>query len=285
MNFNYALITGPSQIELKRIQSDSIDMVLTSPPYDEVRDYNGYDFNTNTRRLISRQLYRVLKPGGTLVWVVADQTKNGTESGTSFEQALYFKKIGFNLHDTMIYHKKGPPLTHKRYEQAFEYMFVLTKGQPKTFNGLREPKEYIEKKPRKKAWSRFPDGSHKIGSINTEVQTRLKYNVFYYPMGHVAEEKFAYDHPAIFPEDLARDQIYTWSNPGDIVLDPFCGSGTTGKMALNMGRKFIGIEGSAEYVALAKQRIAVNRHKRSIHEEGIYNQGRLQTQTITGLSG
>jgi DNA modification methylase len=263
IGFNYVLMTGAAEDRLKSVPSNSVDMILTSPPYDGMRDYQGHTFNEKVFRKIARELKRVLKDGGTLVWVVGDQTKNGTESFTSLRQALYFKdNLGLNAHDTMIYHRKGPPLTHNRYEQAWEYMFVFTKGRPKTFNGMREPKEYAEKKPRQKAWSRWADGSHKINGNNTDTDTRLRYNLWYYPMGHVAEERFAHQQPAIFPEALAQDHIYTWSVEGDIVLDPFCGSGTTGKMALKMGRKFIGIEISEAYMAIAKQRIDMNRDKR-----------------------
>lgn len=264
MNLNYALMIGAAEAMLLHVPDNYVDLIVTSPPYDGIRDYEGHTFNEPTFRKIARQLFRVLKDGGTLVWVVADQTRNGSESFTSLRQALFFKdKCGFNAHDTMIYERKGPPLTHNRYEQSWEYMFVFTKGRPKTFNGIREPKEYIETKPRQKAWSRWADGSHKINGNKLTGSTRLRYNVWKYSMGHVAEEKIAHQQPAIFPETLAQDHIYSWSNEGDVVLDPFCGSGTTGKMALKMGRKFIGIEISETYMTITKERIAMNRDKRA----------------------
>lgn len=256
-------MTGPAEKLLPKIPGELVDLVLTSSPYDSVRDYMGHTFNWRVFTKIAKELYRVLKPGGTLVWVVADQTINGQETGTSFRQALHFRdKVGFMQYDTMIYYRKKAPLTHRRYEQAFEYIFVMTKGVPKTFNGLREPKEYPEKTARKKNWQRWADGSFKNRENRVDTNTRLRYNVFYYPSGIRAEEKFAHNHPAMFPEELALDQIVTWSNVGDVVLDPFCGSGTTGKMALFAGRKFIGIEISSEYMAITKERIEVNRDKR-----------------------
>lgn len=254
---NWAIITGPAEIMLKAVSNEVIDMVITSPPYDNVRDYNGHTFNRRVFCKVARELYRVLKPGGTLIWVVNDQTKDLQESGTSFEQALFFRnKVGFLLYDTMIYRRSNPPLTHRRYEQAFEFMFVFVKGKkgPKTFNGLREPKEYPEHKLRKKNWHRWPNGEFKNGSNNVEDPTRLCNNIFWYGKA-VCEEKVAHEHPAIFPEQLAHDQIYTWSNPNDVILDPFCGSGTSAKVALNMGRRFIGIEISPEYIDIATQRI------------------------------
>lgn len=266
ISFNWALLTGPAEKMLKQIPNEYIDCVLTSPPYDNVRDYNGTGFNTRIFRKIARELYRVIKPGGTVIWVVGDQTCDLQETGTSFEQALFFRNtVGFLLYDTMLYLRKSPPLTHDRYEQGFEYIFVLTKGRPKTFNGLREPKEYPEKNPRKKNWHRWPDGSFKNGTNRTDTSTRLRYNVWEYTKGRVSEsERYVHKHPAVFPEELALDHILSWSNPGDVILDPFCGSGTTAKMALSVGRKFLGIEICPEYVEIAKQRIELSRDKRNI---------------------
>src|SRR5271165_639315 len=130
------LILGDAATELKKLLASSIDLTVTSPPYDNLRNYNGYDFDFET---IARELYRVTKSGGVVVWIVMDQTKNGSETGTSFRQALFFKECGFNIHDTMIYASEKPPLTHNRYEQKFEYMFILSKGKPKTFNPIMEP--------------------------------------------------------------------------------------------------------------------------------------------------
>lgn len=264
-HLNYAIITGPAEKELRKLPSDSVDLTVTSPPYDNLRAYNGHSWSWDAFKKIAKELHRVTKPGGVLVWVVGDQTKDGSESFTSLEQALYFKKnCGFKAHDTMIYQKNGPPKTHKRYEQAFEYMFVFVKGQIKTFNPIMVPKSHPEKRPRVKAWSRNPDNSQDMGRIRVDTTHRIESNVWKIPMGHVAEEKYAHEHPAIFPELLAAKHISSWSNRGDVILDPFCGCGTTAKMALNMGRKFIGIELSSEYVELTKRRIADNRIDRPI---------------------
>lgn len=254
------ILIGNSVEVIKPMRDGFVDLVVTSPPYGAMRAYNGYQFDFDVFKALAHELYRVIKKGGTMVWIVGDQTKDGTESGMSFEQALYFKnQVGFNLHDTMIYIKHGPPLTHNRYEQAFEYMFVLTKGKPKTFNGIRVPKSHPEKKPRIKAWSRYADDTRDYGPIKLTDDTRLEYNYWKINMGRVAEEDYAYDHPALFPEELARRHVISWSNPGDIVLDPFCGSGTTGKMALKEGRKFIGIDISREYASMACRRLGLKR--------------------------
>ena len=233
----------------------SIDMVLTSPPYDDLRAYNGYSFNFEE---IAKELYRVLKDGGVMVWVVNDAVKNGSESGTSFKQALYFKDIGFNLHDTMIFAKNNPiPQNHNRYEQCFEYMFVLSKGKPKTFNPIRVPT--------KNAGAEFEWGNrktilddkqcrrHRNSDVRKVNDTKIHNNIFYYSIGGSKT-----GHPAVFPLQLAVDHIVTWSNKGDIVLDPFMGSGTTGLACVQNNRHFIGIEISDKYVQIAKERCEIN---------------------------
>lgn len=244
------LICGDCAEVMAKMPAESVDLTVTSPPYDNLRTYNGYSFDFEK---IAKELYRITKPGGVIVWVVGDATINGSETGTSFRQALYFKDIGFNLHDTMIYQKSTPPLSHNRYEQNFEYMFVFSKGRPNTFNGIRVPRKYKDNR-KNKAFGRNKDNSRDYGYA-TNNQTVLKTNVWNIFAGGGSSDKIASKHPAIFPEQLANDHIISWSNPGDVVLDPFMGSGTTGKMALLNGRKFIGIEISEEYYRIAQNRI------------------------------
>lgn len=237
---------------LKLIDDNSIDLTVTSPPYDDLRTYNGYSFDFEN---IAKELYRVTKDGGVVVWVVADKTKNGSETGTSFKQALFFKKIGFNLHDTMIYAKNNPiPQNHNRYEQCFEYMFVFSKGKPKAFNPIRIPTKNAGKKfdwgNRKTELDKNQCRRHRCSETYEVKQTKIKENIFYYSVGGGKT-----GHPAVFPEELANDHIISWSNVGDIVLDPFMGSGTTAKMAILNKRKYIGFELSAEYCDMAEKRI------------------------------
>lgn len=265
MNDKCLLFIGDAATTLKNLRSDYVDLIITSPPYDGMREYNGYNFTLETAQAIGTQCYRVLKPGGTLVWIVSDQTSGGTETFSSIKQALYFKEaLGFLAHDTMVYHRCGPPQSRKRYEQAWEYMFVFTKGPPKTFNGLRVPKLYPEKNPRKKPKSfgrwrnakeasyddaKYGTGDKDIGTLRNDLLDKLDHNVWKPKMGRaICTDTHGWKHPAIFPEDLAAKHIHSWSNPGDVVLDPMMGSGTVGKMALQMGRKFIGIDCSPEYV-------------------------------------
>lgn len=247
------LICGNNVEVLRTFPDECIDLTVTSPPYDNLRDYNGYSFDFEG---LAEQLYRVTKKGGVVVWVVGDAVIDGSESGTSFRQALFMKEvIGFNLHDTMIWHKHSPPLTHKRYEQHFEYMFIFTKGKIKTFNPIMEDKIYEDKRTHKSI-RREKDGSYDMGYVSKNTK-KIKGNVWKITTGggHATKDKIAYQHPAIFPEKLAEDHIISWSNEGDLVLDPFVGSGTTAKMAKYNKRNYIGIDISQEYLDIAKKRL------------------------------
>ena len=247
------IIHGDCKEIMQQFPDNCIDLTVTSPPYDNLRTYNGFTFDFEG---IAKELYRVTKKGGVVVWVVGDATINGSETGTSFRQALYFKEMGFNLHDTMIYEKNGTGACGSNlcYWQAFEYMFVLTKGKPKTVNRLGNGK------PRTKGGVKpgrlTKDGKQKIEvRSDAEGKEQIRDNVWTYNVGFASGDDKV-KHPAKFPEKLAEDHIISWSNPGDIVLDPMCGSGTTCKMAAINERKYIGIDISEEYCEIAKKRVS-----------------------------
>lgn len=240
------------------IPDNFIDLTVTSPPYDDLRNYKGYVFNFEDT---AKELLRVTSEGGIVVWVVNDKTHKGSETLSSFKQALYFRDIGFNIHDTMIYAKENwIPLTHNRYEQQFEYMFVLSKGKPKTFNPLTMPTIHSGKTINR---SKSDLGENKSvrgrkHSLETPKEKR-KPNIWTYKIGTncTTKDTIAFKHPAVFPEKLAEDHILSWSNEGDIVFDPFTGSGTTCKMAKINKRKYIGIEISKDYVKIAEERLSL----------------------------
>src|SRR5690606_4709510 len=180
----------------------SVDLTVTSPPYDNLRTYNGTlnDWTPEKWQAIIRELYRVTKPGGVVVWIVGDATINGSETGTSFKQALYFKdNVGFRLHDTMIYQKINPvPLTHNRYQPCFEYMFVFSKGKPKTFNPIREPSKHAgevrsTRTARKKNGKTVSFTHDKMGTPIPS--TKVKHNIWAYHVGymHSSKDKLAFD--------------------------------------------------------------------------------------------
>jgi len=238
---------------------DFIDLTVTSPPYDNLRTYNGYSFEFEK---IAQELYRVTKNGGVVVWIVGDSTVKGSETGTSFKQALYFKTVGFNLHDTMIYMKDNPPPVggNTRYYQAFEYMFVLSKSNIGKFNPIVEPRrnKYNDSRTvRTRPVTRNKAGvfTEKEVKINTGM-VKLQ-NVWSYVVsgGSIANDMVAHNHPAIFPESLARDHIISWSNEGDLIYDPMAGSGTTLVVAKQLNRNWIGSEISQEYCNIIEKRI------------------------------
>ena len=227
-----------------------IDLTVTSPPYDNLRTYNGYSFDFEA---VAKELYRVTKQGGVVVWVVGDATIKGSETGTSFRQALFFKECGFNLHDTMIWDKKSQAChdyRNRRYKQEYEYMFILSKGKPKVYNEIKDRPVKNAGKIIRKSSKRNSDGSiRKYPEIKLgEFQARS--NVWYY------EPERRSEHPAPFPEQLANDHIISWSNEGDLVYDPFMGSGTTAKMAILNKRNWIGSEISEEYCDIIEKRVS-----------------------------
>jgi len=257
LNNECTLLMGDCLERMKEIPDGSVDLTVTSPPYDNLRTYkDSLAWGEHVWKPVLQELFRVTKAGGVVVWVVGDATIKCSETGTSFKQALYAMECGFNLHDTMIYRKETPPKTHKRYEQQFEYMFVFTKGAPSTFNGI-----LIDSKNagRKRTGTMRQDGddltSRNAGGVVAE--KKLKGNVWEIICANGGtKDKSANKHPAIFPEKLANDHIISWSNEGDTVLDPFMGSGTTGKMAKMNNRDFIGIEKVEEYFKIAQDRIS-----------------------------
>lgn len=226
---------------LGQLPRECIDLVVTSPPYDDLRTYGGHSWDFFG---VAWQLKRVLKPGGVIVWVVADATKDGSETGSSMEQALHFKRLGLNLHDTMTYDKNSSTYPAKasgnRYTQIFEFAFVFSKGVPKTANLLCD-------KRNKWAGASSFDGKVKEVPEFSPRTNRWEYTTSFDDCG---------GHEAPFPFGLARDHIATWSNTGDLVLDPFSGSGTTAKAAKELGRRFLGLEINPEYCTIAERRIA-----------------------------
>jgi DNA modification methylase len=259
---------GNSVDLMKLIPDNSIDLTVTSPPYDNLRTYKGkikddvvFDEHFSFPFVdMAKELFRITKDGGILVWVVNDQIVNGGESGNSFRQALKFQEIGFKIYDTMIYHKNGAPFPETgRYSQVFEYMFVLLKGKkPNTVNIIKDKENrWAGVSNFGKRSVRTKEGEIKKMENFTVANFGSRYNVWYINNGSgwTTKDKYAYDHPAMFPESLAEDHILSWSKEGDVVFDPMCGSGTTPKMAKLNNRNFIGFDINQEYVNISNKRI------------------------------
>ena len=244
---------------MRQMPDESVDLVVTSPPYDDLRTYGGHSWDFEG---VARELTRVLKPGGVIVWVVGDKTEDGSESLSSMKQAIHFKETcGLKVWDTMIWHKPNPaPGDGKfRYHQAWEYVFVLAKGKPKTCNMIRDVPASMGGRTETIGYDRRHDQANSKTARKPFLRPELGFrsNVWTVAKSPAAEDAIAKDgHPAIFPLRLAKDHVASWSNPGDVVLDPFAGSGTTMKAAKELRRHFIGIEINPAYVEICKRRIA-----------------------------
>jgi len=261
---------------MSRMPDNLIDLTVTSPPYDDLRTYNNHvkgmneEFNGYSFQFeeIARELFRITKEGGVLVWIVGDRTIEGNETGTSFRQALFFKECGFNLFDTMIYLKppRGAVGNNNTYWQSFEYMFVLSKGYPKTINLLRD-RENKESRNGDNGTKRLQNGELLKLKRGGYGEFGRRTNVWEYNIGrsHSASDELAYEHPAIFPEKLAQDHILSWSNPDELIYDPMCGSGTVAKMCLVENRNFIGSEISSQYCSIAQRRISLIKEQHEVY--------------------
>lgn len=255
-------------ITMSKIDDESLDYVITSPPYDDLRTYNDHITGNKTEfngysfefELIAKELFRTLKKGGVVTWIVGDATEKGSETGTSFRQALFFKELGFNIHDTMIYMKNNfSNPSSNRYHQIFEYMFILSKGKPKTFNPIKDRKNIYGGQIGSwgKNTSRQVDGSMVERKKKVIEEYGQRYNVWTYKTSkNGQEDDIAYKHPAIFPIQLVIDNLISWTNEGDLVYDPFMGSGTTAKACLLKDRNYIGSEISEDYFKIIKERIS-----------------------------
>lgn len=237
---------------MQEMTEESVDLTVTSPPYDDLRDYQGYHFDVEG---IAKGLFRVTKVGGIVVWVVGDRVKNGDRTLTSFKQAILFQNTGFNVHDVMIYKKKNTPFMRSNaYTNCYEFMFVFSKGRVNTFNRLttKTVRQGVEGLP----FNKGADGvNRKVFKELKSEKTRVNIWEYAVGLGGTTSDREAFKHTAVFPEKLAQDHILSWTNPGDLVLDPMCGSGTTCKMALLNSRKYIGFDIAEEYVELSKERI------------------------------
>ena len=251
MNQYNKFCVGNAVDVLNNIPKNIVDLTITSPPYEDLRNYNGYTFNAQS---MLESIFNVTKEGGVCVWVVGDKI-NGGRSLVSFEHAFLAKKCGFIVHDVMIYQKKNTPFMRSNaYTNCYEFMFIFSKGKPSTFNPL--------KMPTKRSGMETAVFNKKSDAINKKRPVELKKektkpNIWQYAvgLGGSTSDKIAFKHPAVFPEKLAEDHVLSWSNEGDLVLDPMCGSGTTCKVAKRNNRHWIGIDISEEYISIAKDRM------------------------------
>lgn len=262
-NYINKIICGHNVKILKELPDNIVDLIITSPPYGSIRSYKNYVFDFEN---LAKEMYRIMKPGGVVVWVVNDQYENGSRNLDSFRQAIYFKdECGFLINDVMIYEKPGMRYPSPvRYHQIYEFMHILSKGRPKTINFIKDRKNIYagQKNARQNANRQIdgtltPNSAWKLDPDRRIAEYGRRNNIWKYSVGkgHMTKDEIAYQHPAIYPEKLVHDHILSWSNEGDVVLDPFNGSGTTTKVAKQLKRNFIGIDVSQEYCNIAQERL------------------------------
>lgn len=279
------IIEGNCVDIMNKFDDDVIDLTVTSPPYDNLRNYKGFDFPFED---IAKELYRVTKPGGVVVWVVNDATIEGNETGTSFKQALYFREIGFNLHDTMIFRKTNPipQIYRKRYNNEFEFMFVFSKGTVKTHNPLMVDCLHAGLELNGTTYKNFSKNEQTREKLAKPVKDKkIKGNIWEYVVGKKQEDQEAKGHPAPFPCELVRDHIKSWTNQGDLVFDPMSGSGTVARVAVEMGRQYIGVDISHEYCDIARKRVKLLENAPTLfvveEPEIIYTEATEEAQPLT----
>ncbi len=271
-NYINSIIEGNCIDVMKQFDDNVIDLTVTSPPYDDLRNYNGYVFPFKE---IAHELFRITKSGGVVVWVVADATIDATETGTSFKQALYFKEIGFNLHDTMIFRKRNPipQIYRKRYNNEFEYMFIFSKGVVKTHNPILVECMHAGLELNGTTYKNYSKNEQTREKLAKPVkEKKIKGNIWEYVVGKKHEDQEAKGHPATFPCELVRDHILSWTNEDDIVLDPMSGSGTTPRVACELNRRYIGIDVSSEYCEMARKRVKMIQMQPQLAFEDNYRQ-------------
>lgn len=273
-NLNFNTIYNEDCLDtMTRMSDNYVDLTVTSPPYDDLRTYNNYIKSGQAKNngysfpfeQIAKELYRVTKEGGVVIWVVGDSTIAGNETGNSFRQALFFKECGFNLFDTMIYSKppRGACGNNTTYWQSYEYMFVFSKGKPKTLNLIKD-RQNKESRNGDNGTKRLKNGELLQVKRGGYGEYGRRTNIWEYRIGkgHSTNDQIAYEHPAIFPENLALDHIRSWSNPGELIYDPMMGSGTVAKMSLLEERHFLGSEINPNYCDIANQRISIYRQSK-----------------------
>lgn len=256
-NDRLRILHGDCVERMKELPPSSVQLCVTSPPYDDLRTYGGHSWDFEAT---ARELFRVLCDGGIVCWNVGDSVVDGSETLTSAKQKIFFREqVGFRIHDTMIYEKSNPgnPSDRQgRYNQVIEYVFVLSKGKPRAFNPIRDKRNVsfgvmrFGKKTR-----RDPNGKHNgfFSGRKPAAEFGLRGNCW---RGNTAAQETpcsAREHPAKMPKWLARDLILSWSNPGDTILDPFAGSGTTGKAAIENARNAILIEINETYLPVIER--------------------------------
>lgn len=266
MSIRADIILGDAKEKLQGIEKDSIDLIITSPPYADQRKstYGGVhpDKYVDWFLPISDELLRTLKPSGTFVLNIKEKVVAGERHTYVLELILEMRKQGWLWTEEFIWHKKNsfPGKWPNRFRDSWERLLQFNKA--KDFNMYQEEVmvpmgDWAKSRLRNLSSVDLVRDESKVGSgfgkkISNWVNREKAYpnNVL-----HLATECGNKSHSAVFPEALPEWFIKLFTKEGDTVLDPFLGSGTTSRVAKRMGRNSIGIELLEEYYALARKSI------------------------------
>ncbi len=255
------IICGSAADELKKLDANSVQTVITSPPYFQLRKYEAGKEEIGNEPTLDQYVQslmdvfagvrHVLKPDGTFWLNLGDTMKNGSLLGMPWKVAFAMKDAGWCLRSEIVWAKPNPmPESAKnRPTRSHEKLFLFTqKKSGYKFNQLKEPAVYAGVS-RGGSTNRYEQNAS--GMDAKVYDTRNKRDVW-----SVKPATLSGAHFAIFPDDLIAPCIEAGSDPGNVVLDPFSGSGTTGVVARKLGRDYIGVELSVKYAQLSKERIS-----------------------------
>ena len=252
-----SIVLGDCVEGMRSLPPDLVPCTVASPPYGALRHYHGnhqFDFEA-----AAAELWRITRPGGVVCWVVREEVVDGSESGEASEQRLFFRDLGFRLHQTIVMERYGSRARSPgRYGESLEYAFILAKGKPATVRLLRDRRNKTAGKL-VTATHRYPDGSYRVQRYEVD-EWGYRKAVWYFAQGmHVATDPVARLHQAPMPEAMAEDLILSYSREGDLIFDPFAGVATTAKMALLNHRNYFGYEINAIYHARGEERLRAAR--------------------------
>lgn len=249
---------------MKQFSSESIDLIFTSPPYDTRRSYGGVDASNYNEWLkpILAEFQRILKPTGNLLFNIGNKWQNWKSHTYVYDIPSLAESCRLRfIHDIIWKQGSGFALPIKMIDEYEHiYWFNTTEGQPTFYpDSLRHPykKSSIQRYKADFRNCRFVE-DRLLGKWNGDYVHREPNPLGALPFNIIemsAETENPYQHPAVFPMHLARYIISGWSKAGDVVLDPFVGSGTTIASAKELHRKWIGIDIKPEYCEMSQRRI------------------------------
>lgn len=251
------ILHSDALIALPDLAEGSVDLTVFSPPYDGIREY-GKNWRLDYKALGS-ELLRVTADGGVCAVVIGDGTKDFAKSLTTFRWAVdWVDRAGWRLFECCIYQRHGNPGAwwSQRFRVDHEFILIFFKGsRPRHFDKttLMVPSKHAGKVY--SGTDRLTNGGFKKIEPKAVNDMKCRGTLWEYSTSNTEGNRTKLEHPATYPDSLAEDLIVCFSKPGDLVLDPMCGSGTTCVMAAKNKRAFLGIEINQEYHRISMKRM------------------------------